>query len=1203
MPTGNWDPEEEDRLAAYLVNRISEKASGRRENECLRNYPRDVYFIGNLRAEPAEQSEGEARLGHNNELLNKLAPVAFGAEFLLQVEGGPVEVLIALHWSSYYRVFPSLNQQRAHQRYSPWMANEQGEGPRQVRESTSGLDTYAERTYPSDDAETVEPDTGPDSQTVIENSPEASESVADRRHARTPHDSLYIRFKKIPCEAVGKVRIIRDSQGRWIADCSDLQANLDAEVERARLIALNDPERVRLARVDEEKIRTPATALVSEDEYGRFLRSLTTEIQPEWRWKVRADVWATGSVNPGERLFSVEFANISPLHGDSHNEEPFLFDTEAAISFPSQEVRPFQVDLAPSGFRHNRDMWGRGINCAIERKSGGASESIYTTTHAPVYRQMRFVTRTSPPARFSELSRDPIPILDSILNAMERYIQVWDAERNRYILEDPNWAIEHGAEYDRDKEAFEEEISRFRGGCELIRTNSDVRQAFQLTNETFRRGPKEEWRLFQIVFLVSQIAGVVGQLDPNSPEAADRGRVDIIYFPTGGGKTEAYLATIVFNCFFDRLRGKRAGVTAWTRFSLRLLTLQQTQRVADVICTAELVRREQQDQRLIGTGIDGFAVGYFVGEGGSPNEIWNPQGNPYANAEAQIIWSKANDPVARQDWKRIARCPSCRTSTVTVDLDSSKTSLIHRCEQRGCRFPGGIIPAYIVDNEIYRYLPSVLVGTIDKLAGLGNQRKFALLFGQADGRCSEHGYYKSRCCQKDCTDLSRLDGVAPEGLSGPTLFIQDELHLLKEGLGTFDGHYETFTQRLLFEYGQLPPLKIIASSATIEAFGRQVNHLYGRGANQAKVFPGLGPTLRQSFYAETLDYPQRLFAGIIPHNKTIFNSILELIEFYHREIQVLENIAPASPNPYGGALAPGSPEWKQLIDLYSTSMTYFSSNKELNSVRTDLEGAVIPLLQSEGLRAFDISELTGSTSTDDTSRILEKLERPSPPGGLSDSILATSMVSHGVDVDRLNALIFYGMPRQNAEYIQSSSRVGRSHVGIVFTCLHPIRERDQSHYSYFMKFHDFLGQMVEPVAINRWSKYSINRTLPGLFMGVLLQLVANRSRERNPNRYYMLDFVRGKISDGSLQPEQFIPFLEQAYGVQTPTTPGEVVFRDEIRFRVRQYFDWILSPSAGRSFVSDVLIPKPMRSLRDVDESIPIELDALGSHWVNMSED
>jgi hypothetical protein len=275
------------------------------------------------------------------------------------------------------------------------------------------------------------------------------------------------------------------------------------------------------------------------------------------------------------------------------------------------------------------------------------------------------------------------------------------------------------------------------------------------------------------------------------------------------------------------------------------------------------------------------------------------------------------------------------------------------------------------------------------------------------------------------------------------------------------------------------------------------------------------------------------------------------------------------------------------------------ANRELNSIRTDLEGDVIPHLQRDRLLPLEISELTGSTSTDDVSRILEKLERTASPSSAPDAVLATSMVSHGVDVDRFNAMIFYGMPRQNAEYIQASSRVGRNHVGIVLTCLHPVRERDQSHYAYFLKFHEFLGQVVEPVAINRWSKFSINRTLPGLFMGVLLQLVANLSGESNPNRYYMLDFVRGKISDGSLRPEHFIPLLEQAYGVQAPTTPGETAFRNEIHLRVRQYLDWILSPAAGLSFVSDVLIPKPMRSLRDVDEAIPIELDTLGSRWTS----
>ncbi|NLE55412.1 MAG: hypothetical protein GX617_10770, partial [Lentisphaerae bacterium] len=930
-------------------------------------------------------------------------------------------------------------------------------------------------------------------------------------------------------------------------------------------------------------------------------QSLRTEVRPEWRLEVRGEVWATGSTETVERILTVECVNTTPMTDNSPNSEAFLFDTEARFAFAGQEVRPFEVDLAPRGFRYDRHVWGRGINCSVERQAGESSVVAFATTHVPVYRQKRFQTRIAPAARFADLAQDPVPTLTSILQAMEQYGRVWEQERQQYVASRPNWETEYGAEFDQDRYRFEREIESFRRGCELIRTNSDVRFAFKLTNETFRRGPKTEWRLFQIVFLVSQIPGIAALGFPDSPDTADREQVDIIYFPTGGGKTEAYLATIVFHCFFDRLRGKTAGVTAWTRFPLRLLTLQQTQRVADAIGVAELVRREQQDARLSGPNVDGFAVGYFVGQGGSPNEVTNPQSSQYANAEAQVTWSKVNDSDARQDWKRVARCPSCRTATVRVEFDATHARLFHQCTQPSCRFPQGVIPVCIVDNEIYRYLPCVVVGTIDKLAGLGNQRKFALLFGQVDGRCSQHGYYKGRCCQKDCNDTTRLQQDVPHGLTGPTLFVQDELHLLKEGLGTFDAHYETFTQRLLQEFGQVQPLKIIASSATIEAFERQANHLYGRSRSKARVFPGLGPTLDQSFYAETLTHPQRLYVGLIPHNKTIFNAILELIELYHRELQSLQRLPANAPNPYGGAIRPGTSHWQELLDFYTTSLTYFLANRELNSIRTDLDGDVISHLQQDGLLPLEISELTGSTSTNDVSRILEKVESPTSVGTSPDAVLATSMVSHGVDIDRFNSMIFYGMPRQNAEYIQASSRVGRTHVGIVFTCLHPVRERDQSHYAYFLQFHQFLGQLVEPVAINRWSKFSINRTLPGLFMGVLLQLVANRSGESNPNRFYMLDFVRGKISDGSIRPEHFIPLLEKAYGVQTPTTPGEIVFQDEIRLRVRQYLDWILSPSSGLNFVSDVLIPKPMRSLRDVDEAIPIELDSLGTQWTGRS--
>lgn len=332
------------------------------------------------------------------------------------------------------------------------------------------------------------------------------------------------------------------------------------------------------------------------------------------------------------------------------------------------------------------------------------------------------------------------------------------------------------------------------------------------------------------------------------------------------------------------------------------------------------------------------------------------------------------------------------------------------------------------------------------------------------------------------------------------------------------------------------------------------------------------------------------------HNKTIFNTILELLEYFHAEIQILNSSAASATNPYGGQLQPGSDDWKKFIDPYLTSLTYFLATRDLSSIRTDVESHVNSNLESEGYNALSLAELTGSTLTSDVARILENVEQPSQPS-TPDAILATSMVSHGVDIDRFNAMIFYGMPRQNAEYIQASSRIGRSHVGLVLMCLHPVRERDQSHYNYFVKFHQFLGQLVEPVAINRWSKFSIERTLPGLFMGVLLQLLANNSGEANPNRYYMVDFIKKKISTGEITPNQFVPLLKKAYRVDQSASPAEQFFNDQIEQRISQFLDQIIGASPQSTFVSEALYPQPMSSLRDVDEPIDIELDDTGSRW------
>lgn len=1171
----NWTPkqkaEEETLLVNYLIERITGRASGRLEDACLFDMPRDKYFIGNLRSSEGTTDGQDTAL--QRELLSKIAPVAFGADFLLAPNVNRFQLKVTLTWACYYRVFPTFDEQRKLLQVET--------------EKSQAEDALVESTTSSSD----EAEEEGDNKASNEAEDEAIEAREERRSRKQKQqkDVLCPKFRKIPCQAEGQVVLSR-AGGQWQINNTALVQACAAEMERAKQVVINDPEAIKVKGDVDKQDKIQDAALKSAKNFQAELKTFQTSVIPEWAWNV--DEINVVS-DPQGNILSIIFANVSPMPNQSSNRESYLFDVAATFEFDQNIVRPFELELAPRGFRYDRLLWGRGFNCAVDKEN----DNRYHTIHTPLHTQYRYDTQTQPEARFDVLAQDPLPVLQEILKAMRAYLIEWDkaeiAYRTRYGSE---WTM-FQSEFQDDRAQFEDEIARFAQGLKLIETDPDVMLAFKLTNETFQRTgnhptkPKTSWRLFQIVFLVTQISGIAALKTPTPAGVAEREMVDIIYFPTGGGKTEAYLGVLVFHCFFDRLRGKTAGVTAWLRFPLRLLTLQQTQRMADVIGIAELVRQEQSDSRLSGA-VAGFAVGYFVGKTSSPNKL-TPPGRDLPDPD----WSRANDPNERDKWKRVVTCPACRTSTVRVDLDEQRVRIIHRCINPTCPFPEGSIPIYIVDNEIYRYLPSVIVGTIDKLAGLGNQRKFSLILGSVTGICSKHGYFNGKCCQSECKDKKLWkEGRLPNGLTGPTLFIQDELHLIKEGLGTFDSHYETFTQQLLKEMAQEGPLKIIASSATIEAFARQVEHLYGRQQAQARVFPGVGPSLEQSFYAQTRDYAQRLFLGIIPHNKTIFNTILELLEYFHTEIQILNSLSASITNPYGGQLQPSSNDWKELVDLYLTSLTYFMATRHLSSIQTDTESHVNSNLENDGYNALSLAQLTGSTSTGEVARTLEKVERPNQPDS-PDAILATSMVSHGVDVDRFNAMIFYGMPRQNAEYIQASSRVGRTHVGLVLMCLHPVRERDQSHYNYFVKFHQFLGQLVEPVAINRWSKFSIERTLPGLFMGVLLQLLANNSGEANPNRYYMIDIIKKKISTGEITPNQFVPLLKEAYRVTQPVSPAEESFNDEIEQRINQFLDQIIGASPQSTFVSEALYPQPIRSLRDVDEAIDIELDDTGSRW------
>lgn len=1146
--------------------------------------PRDRYFIGNLRSCFFENDNLQTRSPFQ-ELFRKLAPVAFGSEFLLKPVSEKIEIQIVVKWTCYYRVFPTFQQQVEFLKQN---INEQD----QIEYATKKEDASSEEQSTNlheDIDERIQ---------RFKLEEECRQAKNEHKRNRENKDDLCPRYKKISCTATAKLRLFKSKDdNKWEIDLTSLQKALQDEIKRAQEIVKNDPDTIRTPNDDvDKKIKIPPKAINSEAEYQTAISLPKTVILPTWKWDVNA------TISPKNNLlfFTITLTNNSPMLDRSYTRENYLFDTYLMLQFNNARVCPFELELAPKGFRYNRYMWGKGFNCGLEK----SSDNSYKTTHTPIYYQKWLDTNYEPEARFDELSRNPIPVLSKILNAMESYDEEWETAKQKYTQQYGEQWDNFKAEFQKDWEIFKDEIRRFKRGFHLIKNDGSVRYAFQLTNETFKQAgihpfkpekQKEKWRLFQIVFLISQIPGIAALAIDEEQDLSERESVDIIYFPTGGGKTEAYLSVLVFHCFFDRLRGKTAGVTAWTRFPLRLLTLQQTQRIADIIGMAELVRQRQNDSRLIGSNIDGFGVGYFVGREATPNKLI-----PAQTGIDAVNWAKALDKKERQNWKRIVTCPSCRTSTVCIEFDPSNVRILHKCQNSNCAFKDGIIPVYVIDNEVYRYLPSVVVGTIDKLASIGITRNFSLIFGKVTGKCDLHGYYNGTCVQTECKNAKLLKPHIPLGISGPTLFIQDELHLLREGLGTFDSHYETFTQELLNQYGQKEKIKIIASSATIEAFERQIEHLYGMERTQARIFPGSGPTLSKSFYAQILDRVQRLFVGIIPHNKTIFNSVLEILQYYHEEIQDLLKKTAKQSNPYGGSLQLGSADWKELIDNYLTSLTYFLAGRDLSSIRTDLEAAVNSELINNQYRELIIREMTGGTSTTEVTNILEKVEKLHIEGKTPDAILATSMISHGVDVNRFNVMIFYGMPRQNAEYIQTSSRVGRSHTGLVFTCLHPVRERDQSHYNYFVKYHEFLGQMVEPVALNRWSKFSVSRTMPGLFMGILLQILANNSGESNPNRYYLLDFVKKKINSGEITVDDFVPVLERAYKVVNPKDPIEVDFYEEVRRNVRRFINQISNAASQKTWVSDALIPKPMRSLRDVDETIDIELDDSGSRWVSL---
>lgn len=583
------------------------------------------------------------------------------------------------------------------------------------------------------------------------------------------------------------------------------------------------------------------------------------------------------------------------------------------------------------------------------------------------------------------------------------------------------------------------------------------------------------WRPFQLAFVLMNLRGIA------EPAHPDRSLVDLLFFPTGGGKTEAYLGLAAFTLVLRRLRNpgvSSAGVSVLMRYTLRLLTLDQLGRAAGLVCALELERRNDP-QRL---GPWPFEIGLWVGQAATPNRMGSKGDKDRNSARARTLTFKRDD--SKPSPIPLESCPWCgrkftRNSFTLVPNENTPTDLRVVCVNRDCPFTRDQpLPLLAVDEPIYRRLPCFLIATVDKFAGLPWLGPAGALFGKVE-RHDRAGFYGP--CEPGVGQ--RLAAPLPP----PDLVIQDELHLISGPLGTMVGLYETaidaLSQRRVGEHAVLP--KVIASTATVRRAERQIRALFGRPG--VEIFPPPGPDRRDSFFAKTVgrqERPGRRYVGVAAQGrspKVIFlRTCLALLAGAQRlYLQA------------GGGKVKDNP-----ADPYMTLLGYFNSLRELGGSRRIVEDEVNSRLASYGSRArvgglsafadrqirYEVVELTSRESTNKVAASRQRLALSFQEDERVDVALATNMISVGLDIPRLGLMVVQGQPKASAEYIQATSRVGRDRdkPGLVVTLLNLHKPRDRSHYERFEAWHASFYRAVEATSVTPFSPRAVDRGISGV---------------------------------------------------------------------------------------------------------------------------
>lgn len=616
------------------------------------------------------------------------------------------------------------------------------------------------------------------------------------------------------------------------------------------------------------------------------------------------------------------------------------------------------------------------------------------------------------------------------------------------------------------------------------------------------------WRPFQLAFVLLNLPSLT---KPGNDERGEPGLVDLLWFPTGGGKTEAYLGLCAYTLAIRRLQGEVAGynggdgVAIIMRYTLRLLTAQQFQRAATLICACEVIRREDETQGDTRWGPVPFRIGLWVGYSVTPNRG--------SGAERAIDQSRDRGSQSRgANPVQLAMCPWCGneiTAARNAEYDTGRLRTLVWCSDKYGRCPFGQkhsrdegLPVVTVDDELYRLLPGLVIATADKFAQLPWQGQLTALFGKVTQRCERHGYRSPDLDdQIDENDSHRArkplpaaKTVASKPLRPPDLIIQDELHLITGPLGSLTGLYETAVDELCSwtADGQRVRPKVVASTATVRRAADQAHTLFQRDLD---VFPPQGLDAADSFFARQVEVsdkdPGRRYLGICAHGRRL--KAVE-IRIYVAFMAAAQSVY----DRYGAAVDP----WMTLVG-------YFSSLRDLGGMRRLVDDDVksrLARIQERGLGRRYLNDVAELTSRMDSSQIPVTLDRLGvgfdPARGKGgpypiDVLLATNMISVGVDVPRLGLMVVGGQPKATAEYIQATSRVGRSAdgPGLVITICNWARPRDLSHYERFEHYHATFYRHVEATTLTPFAPRAIDRGLTG----VLTALVRHRIPEWNGN--------------------------------------------------------------------------------------------------------